>query len=219
MNAWSMQRVRVLVEHADPLVYAGLLTTLRREPEFDVRCASDAADGPAEVIVTDYAAGLRRAVESRRGPRVLIVTPNDREHEIRIALESGVHGYLLLGRPVEELAEAVRTLGRGLRYLALEVSQRMADSLTREQLTGRETQVLRLLARGLCNKSIAQQLDIGLGTVKAHVRGILAKLEASSRTEVVSIAVQRGLIEERSLAETGATRALRGAAGWEPRLA
>jgi len=211
MNAWSMQRVRVLVDHADPLVSAGLLAMLGREPEFDVR--GSAVGEPVEVVVTDYAGGVRRAA---RGPRVLIVTPNDREHEIRIALESGVHGYLLLGRPVDELTEAVRTLGRGLRYLGLEVSQRMADSLTREQLTGRETQVLRLLARGLCNKSIAQQLDIGLGTVKAHVRGILAKLEASSRTEVVSIAVQRGLIEERSLAQTGA---LRGAAGLEPRLA
>ena len=211
MNAWSMQRVRVLVDHADPLVSAGLLAMLGREPEFDVR--GSAVGEPVEVVVTDYAGGVRRAA---RGPRVLIVTPNDREHEIRIALESGVHGYLLLGRPVDELTEAVHTLGRGLRYLGLEVSQRMADSLTREQLTGRETQVLRLLARGLCNKSIAQQLDIGLGTVKAHVRGILAKLEASSRTEVVSIAVQRGLIEERSLAQTGA---LRGAAGLEPRLA
>ena len=87
-------------------------------------------------------------------------------------------------------------LGRGLRYLGLEVSQRMADSLTRETLTARESEVLRLLAAGLCNKSIASRLLIGVGTVKAHVRGIMGKLGASSRTQVVTIAAQRGLVDE-----------------------
>jgi len=131
---------------------------------------------------------------------VLVVTPHGREHEVRLALDSGVHGYLLLGCPVDELAAGVRMLGQGRRYLGMEVSQRMADSLTREALTARETEVLRLLARGLCNKSIAARLTIGVGTVKAHVRGIMGKLDASSRTQVVSIAAQRGLVDDEAIA-------------------
>jgi DNA-binding NarL/FixJ family response regulator len=70
----------------------------------------------------------------------------------------------------------------------------MADSLTREALTAREAEVLDLLACGQCNKSIARQLDIAVGTVKAHVKAIMAKLDASSRTQAVSVAAQRGLV-------------------------
>ncbi|MNY29179.1 Transcriptional regulatory protein LiaR [compost metagenome] len=64
-----------------------------------------------------------------------------------------------------------------------------------EQLTLREDQVLRLLARGQCNKTIARQLGIAVGTVKTHVKGVLAKLGASSRTEAASIAAEKGMVE------------------------
>jgi two-component system NarL family response regulator len=210
MNPWPSRPLNVIVTHAQPLLAAGLVASLRSQPDLDV-LAHDAASGDetggartddADVVVTDYTQGIRLATQARRpggarpAPRVLVVTSHDREHEVRLALESGVHGYLLLGSPVEELTAGVRMLGQGRRYLGMEVSQRMADSLTRESLTGRETEVLRLLSRGLCNKSIASELVIGVGTVKAHVRGIMGKLDASSRTQVVSIAARRGLAEE-----------------------
>lgn len=198
-------RLNVLVRHAEPVLAAGLTSMLRQHRDFEVFAESHAPeDGIAaiDIVVTDYVNGMALASEARQhrgsssmAPKVLVVTANDREHEVRLALESGVHGYVLLRSAVDELACGVRMLGNGLRFLSMEVSQRMADSLTREALTARETEVLQLLACGLCNKSIARQLLIGVGTVKAHVRGIMGKLEASSRTQAVSIAAQRGLTQ------------------------
>ena len=207
MSPHSPSQLNVLVRHAEPLLSAGLVSALRLQRDFDVVAHEAAHQGGygqrIDVVVTDYRQGIRLAAEGRRpidatraSPKVLVVTQNGREHEVRLALESGVHGYLLLGCPVDELTTGVRMLAQGRRYLGMEVSQRMADSLTREALTPRETEVLRLLAGGLCNKSIASRLGISVGTVKAHVRGVMGKLEASSRTQVVRIAAQRGLVDD-----------------------
>jgi DNA-binding CsgD family transcriptional regulator len=75
-------------------------------------------------------------------------------------------------------------------------SKRMADSLSHEALTERESDVLELLCDGLSNKLIARRLNLAVGTVKAHLRGILAKLEARSRTHAVLVAVERGLVRK-----------------------
>ncbi|RZA34551.1 MAG: response regulator transcription factor [Lysobacteraceae bacterium] len=80
------------------------------------------------------------------------------------------------------------------RYLSESMTRSVADSLTRESLTGRETDVLQLLAQGCCNKSIARKLGIGVGTVKTHVKGVMSKLDATARTHAVVVATQRGLI-------------------------
>ena len=89
----------------------------------------------------------------------------------------------------------MKRLGTGNRYLSLDVAQKMADSPARESLTARESDVLRLVALGQCNKSIARDLDITVGTVKGQLRAIF-KLDAASRTEAVGIAIRRGLIDE-----------------------
>jgi DNA-binding NarL/FixJ family response regulator len=219
MSPQPASPLKVLVRHAEPLLSAGLVAALQLQRDFQVTTFDPARPGaPADVVITDYPQGISLAAASRHVPgaaKVLVITPQGREHEVRLALESGVHGYLLLGCPVDELAAGVRMLGQGRRYLGMEIAQRMADSLTREALTARETEVLRLLARGLCNKSIATRLSIGVGTVKAHVRGIMGKLEASSRTQVVSIAAQRGLVEHEPMATRPMARHPAGAS-WIP---
>lgn len=204
MNLNDRACLRVLVMHAEPLVAFGLAAALRQGPGFAVHVegVDETAEAAYDVVVADYQDGVRLTTSPGARPpalkaaRVLVMTTHDREHEVRLALESGVHGYLLLGCPIPELIAGVRALGAGSRYLCLAVAQRMAESLTREPLTPREADVLRLLVRGQCNKSIAKQLDIAVGTVKAHVKAIMAKLDASSRTEAASIAAQRGLIDE-----------------------
>ncbi|WP_425258825.1 DNA-binding response regulator [Rubrivivax sp. RP6-9] len=202
MQMLEVTRIRILVAHANPLIAVGLATALRRSEDFDV--AVDGIDvGPGaalpDVVVADCETGLRRAAAHReaRGtaaPRVLVMCGQLREHEVRRALEQGVHGYLPLDSAIDEFVHGVRTVARGARYLAPSTAQCMADSLTREALTAREAEVLDLLACGQCNKSIARQLDIAVGTVKAHVKAIMAKLDASSRTQAVSVAAQRGLV-------------------------
>jgi DNA-binding NarL/FixJ family response regulator len=203
MNDVDMPRLRILVSYPEPLLALGLAAALGQQAHFDV-LAPPTDGGPsawarADVVVTDYQRGLSFAREALRGAlrcRILVMTHYDREQDVRAAMEAGVHGYLLLGCSIEELVRGVERVGTGNRYLSLEVAQKMADSLGRESLTTRETDVLRLLAVGQCNKSIARDLEITVGTVKGHVRAIFGKLDAGSRTEAVGIAIRRGLIGE-----------------------
>jgi DNA-binding NarL/FixJ family response regulator len=196
----------IRISNPVPLIAAGLAASLCHVPGFLVTvepCSSpQGASGLADVLVRDYEAGLKLASEARvsartRGeamPKVMVVTPRDREHDIRHALEAGVFGYLLLDSSPAELEAGIKALAAGSRYLSMSVAQRMADSMTREALTARESEVLSLLACGECNKSIARRLEIAVGTVKAHVGAIMDKLEASSRTQAARIAQQRGLV-------------------------
>lgn len=219
MQMLEASRVRVLVAHTNPLIAVGLAAALRRSGDFEVAVDGvDAMDAwtvqQPDVLVADCATGLRRSAAARgdgRGgsaPRILVMCAQLREHEVRRALEQGVHGYLPLDSAIDEFVHGVRTVARGSRYLAPSTAQCMADSLTREALTTREAEVLALLACGQCNKSIARQLAIAVGTVKAHVKAIMTKLDATSRTQAVSVAAQRGLV---SLSERSALQVEAGA--------
>jgi DNA-binding NarL/FixJ family response regulator len=214
MNLNGHHPYSVLVMHAEPLIAVGLAAALRQVPGLSVQVhgGEGLSAEAVDVIVADYQDGMQLAsAPGLRAPglkhaRVLVMTTHDREHEVRLALEAGVYGYLLLGCPIQELIAGVNALCRGSRYLCLAVAQRMAESLTREALTPREADVLRLLVRGQCNKSIAKQLDIAVGTVKAHVKAIMGKLDASSRTQAASVAAQRGLIDDLTADRSAATR-------------
>jgi len=202
------QRIQVTIAYADPLIAIGLSAALRQEADFDVVQMEDAAgsDGRSprpHVVVADYQTGTRRAAAAREQvrsrhvspPRVLVVTPHDREFHVRSALEAGVDGYLQLGCEVRELVLGVRHLARGSRYLSTTAAQRIAESMARSSLTLREQEVLAQLAMGKSNKVVASDLDISVGTVKAHVKAIMAKLGAGTRTQAASIAAERGLLE------------------------
>ena len=198
---------RVLVLHAEAIFGFGLAAALAAQAGFEVQLGAmpeaSQTHGGFDVVVCDYDTGLglaqaaRQQSPHRSAARLLLMTAQDREQAVRRALEFGVHGYMLQGCPVDEFVTGVRTLARGQRFLSQAVAQRMADSMTREALTCRESEALGLPACGECNKSIARELQIALGTVKAHVKAIMSKLEASSRTQAVSVAVQRGLVAPR----------------------
>ncbi len=205
MNATERPQVLVLVDYAEPLLATGLAAALRTVD--GLRVLAPSVEGtptptqPVDVLVTDQAGGIAWLARQRQGTagplaqaRVLIVAAHDRETDVRMALEKGVQGYVLLGCTLQELAMAVLAVARGSKYLCMEVAQRAADSLTREALTSREAEVLGFLALGECNKAIARRLDIAVGTVKTHVRSIMCKLDAASRTHAVTIASRRGLV-------------------------
>jgi DNA-binding NarL/FixJ family response regulator len=148
-----------------------------------------------KIVVADCATGPQLAIAGRSsGHVVLIVTAEDTEASIVRAVEAGVRGYLLLTSPVEAIAGAVRSLADGGSALDPIVAARMLDSLAFNALTNRETEVLRLVMLGLGDKAIANRLGRALGTVKSHVKALLVKLDARSRTEAVAIAQRRGFI-------------------------
>lgn len=201
----TMYRVDVAVAHEDPVVDAGLRFLLHGQPGIELL-----APGPAcraAVVIADYRSALaqqalvrvqcRAAQPSSAGvmPRFLILATAAKECEVRCALNAGIQGYLLQGSSADEIVTAVRALGRGSRHLCREAMHCIANSLAHDALTQREADVLCLLSQGLCNKAIGRDLGIALGTVKSHVKAILEKLEARTRTEAVVIAAQRGLLD------------------------
>ncbi|GGP24399.1 LuxR C-terminal-related transcriptional regulator [Silvimonas amylolytica] len=202
----SDTRCQLAVVHRNPLIACGIQGLLANASDIAVAVYGPEAIESArftdvDVIVGDYDTAsvfLRRLRGGSRypvsAPRVLLLTARDREWEVRNALDLGAHGYLLLDCDARSLQDCVRKLARGQRYISDALSQRLADSLSRESLTAREQDVLTLLASGNCNKEIASSLGISVGTTKTHVAAILDKLQADSRTQAAAIARDRGLL-------------------------
>jgi len=197
-------RIKVHIVHSDPLIAAGLAATLRKLRDFEVGgCSADSTVRyPPEshfmlgdTVVADYDSGLR--LTASKGPckdRILILTHCDSEAEICHALEQGARGYLLLGCSLKDLLEGLRSVHGGHIALGAIVVSRLAERLKQQVLTRREEDILRQIMLGLCNKRIASELGLALGTVKTHVKSILRKLDAASRTEAVAIAQRRGIL-------------------------
>jgi DNA-binding NarL/FixJ family response regulator len=213
LQSMTAPRIRVHIQHQDPLICAGLYAALARHAEFDVTaaCPGQGSDNGActvDVLVTDHAQAIHLLQTGSEGPhaafrpygsaarsRILVVTSLTGEHQIRQAVMAGVAGYVVQGSTLDTYVDAVRALGQGMRYVCRRASQELMESVSQATLTTREREVLCPLVRGLANKAIARELGISVGTVKVHVRAILDKLQASSRTQAASVAVQRGLIE------------------------
>lgn len=200
-------KLDVTVVHATPLIAAGLAASLDEQcrvtlmPELDHRrLLGPQAQAPA-VVISDYPSGMdlmqycRSMPWLRMGlPRCLIVTDSTRSWQVRQALEHGVQGVVGADCSLQELRRAVHSVSQGQRFLCEAASASMAESIVQESLTPREMDVLKLLGEGLDNKTISARLRIALGTVKTHVKAVLEKLDASSRTQAVATALQRGLI-------------------------
>lgn len=137
---------------------------------------------------------LRRVREEFPAARVLMLTTFDGDEDIHRALESGACGYLLKSVPGPELLRAIEAAALGKRYIPPQVQKRLEERATFGELTDREREVLPFVVKGLTNKDIARILKFTEFTAKAHVRSLLSKLGAADRTELVSIAVQRGLV-------------------------
>jgi DNA-binding NarL/FixJ family response regulator len=207
-----MTPIRVLVVDDHPVVRHGLSAILRYEADIEV--VGEAADGAEaarlilathpDVVLLDLRLPQLSGVEVMRqtrplspGTRFLVLTTYDTDEYIGPALAAGAQGYLLKDATPDELGRAVRALMHGGAALEPSVAARLLGRMTEsesEELSGRELEVLRLLASGASNKAIAAQLVLSASTVKTHISNIFDKLGAQSRTEAVRIALQRGLI-------------------------
>jgi len=192
--------ILVEVVHEDAIVGAGIAAILGACEEIVVSATQPGEGIGCDLVVADHGTALELAAGGRPGkPRILVLTHLDREWDVRVAMEAGVHGYLLLQRcRPPQLVDAVRALHAGARYVSGELALKLADSLMRDELTEREMQVLRAMATGATNRSISISLGIADATVKAHVRSILSKIGAAARTEAVAIAARRGLTSARA---------------------
>ena len=132
--------------------------------------------------------------------KILIVTSFIDDEKVYPAIEAGAAGYLLKTSTAHEIADAIRATQRGERVLEPEVTTKMMDKLTgrhqilHDDLTNRELEILMLIAQGMSNQEIADELYITLKTVKTHVSNILAKLQVSDRTQAAVYAFQHHLV-------------------------
>ncbi|OUM02608.1 response regulator transcription factor [Variovorax sp. JS1663] len=197
--------IHVDIVHEDAVVGAGIAAILNGCDGIAAAVAGTREAGAGEacdtdVVIADHATAMEMAgrfacapAGRQRRPGILVLTHLDREWDVRIAMEAGVHGYLLQRCKPAQLVDAVRTVHAGARYVSGELALKLADCLMRDALTVREMEVLRAMATGATNRRISIALGIADATVKAHVRAILSKVGAGARTEAVAIAVRRGL--------------------------
>ncbi len=195
----TADRCRVLITHSDPVAATGLVTMLSNMAGFEPIVGRLGEVVPefvlqATVLICDCE--IWRQVGLMPAAGVVVIARSARIFEIQRAIERGVLGYVIMGCDLYEVEGAVRAAAHRRRYLCRIAAQAIAGSLTAQALTARERHVLTLVADGRCNKVIASRLDIAIGTVKAHVRSIMHKLGASSRTDAARIATARGLLPE-----------------------
>ena len=211
----KVKKISVLIADDHPVVRLGLGAILNSQNDMEI--VAEAADGEEacqlydqhspDVLMLDLRMpkkdGLQTVTElmSRRvsKPRIVVMTSFDSEQNIRQTLSAGAKAFLLKRSDPQQIREAVRRVAQGESFLPQEIGLKLAESMSRSELSKRETQVLRYLALGRSNKEIGRALYIGEGTVKHHVKSILSKLDAMGRVEAIAIAVERGLIHLESV--------------------
>jgi DNA-binding NarL/FixJ family response regulator len=205
-------RIRVLLADDHPVVRAGLRGMLTAEADIEV--AGEAGSGPEAVALArarkydvilmdlrmplgDGVAATEQIVAADPAARVLVLTTYETDADILRAVEAGATGYLLKDASAAGLANAVRAAARGETVLAPSVAERLVTHVRRpprESLSGRETEILACVARGLTNIEIGRELFISEATVKTHLLRAFGKLGVSGRTAAVTTAIERGLL-------------------------
>jgi DNA-binding NarL/FixJ family response regulator len=162
------------------------------------------SEGPFDVVLLDLnmpgmngIAGLKRAIRLNKGNPVAILTGHVNARMTQEIMAAGAAGIVLKTTPLRSLANAIRFMQSGERYLPLELMQNNGTAAVQNgkgDLSGKEMDVLNQLAKGLSNKEIANELQIAEATVKMHVTSICRKIDATNRTRAVVIAKEMGLV-------------------------
>jgi two-component system NarL family response regulator len=126
--------------------------------------------------------------------KVIVLTTFESERDIHLTLKSGARSYLLKDTPRKILLETIRKVHLGQTCIPPHIGQKLAENMSHRTLSKREMEILKLIADGLSNKEIGNQLGITEGTVKTHTKSVLSKLHAPGRTAAVKEAIHRGLV-------------------------
>jgi DNA-binding NarL/FixJ family response regulator len=221
--------IRVVIADDQALVRGGFHSILAGQ--HDIEVVGEAEDGNAAVELTerlrpdvvlmdirmpgmDGLEATRRIAAQGIATRVLVLTTFDVDDYVYAAMKAGASGFLLKTAPPRQLADAVRTIAAGDALLAPSITRRLVEQFVRrpppgtsvppglEELTERELDVLKLLARAMSNAEIAAELVVSDATVKSHVNRILSKLSLRDRAQAIVLAYEAGLVEPGSGSST-----------------
>jgi DNA-binding NarL/FixJ family response regulator len=204
------ERIRVLIADDHSLVRHGLAAIINMED--DTQVVGEAGDGEEaialwrelrpDVVLMDLRMPKVEGVEAIKRIRaedphagIIVLTTFDHDEDIYAGLRAGAKAYLLKDVEPEELFRCIRAVHSGEAYLQSKVAVRLAQRVHDESLTGREEQILKLLAEGKSNRAIGQALFITESTVKSHLKSLFVKLDVTSRAEAVALAARRGLVK------------------------
>ena len=217
------ETIRVVIVDDHALFRRGLDLVLSEEP--DIKVVGEAADGieavhraeemTPDVVLMDVRMPRSTGIEAARrirerlpGTKVIMLTVSESEEDLYAAVKAGASGYLLKEISIEELGDAVRAVSRGHSLISPSMASKLLsefntlaqqaeerDRTLLPSLTDRELDVLKLVAKGLSNREISEELYISENTVKNHVRNILEKLHLHSRMEAVVYAMREKLLD------------------------
>jgi len=214
----SESRVRVLIVDDHAIVRKGIRALLSEADGFEVVGEADngqeavlrAEESSPDVILMDLLMPVMDGIEATRQitsrqpqARILVLTSFAADNKVFPAIKAGASGYLLKDSSPDELVRAIRQVHRGEPSLHPTIARKLLQEVAHpaelqpapEALTGREMEVLRLIAQGLSNQEIADRLVVSEPTVRAHVSRILGKLHLASRTQAALYAVREGLTD------------------------
>lgn len=201
--------IRVLIADDHPVVREGLVALINRRPDMTV--VAEASNGrelvteflshrPDVTLVDlrmpemDGADAIATIRERAPSARLIVLTTYDDDEDIQRSLRAGARAYMLKDAPREELLACIKAVHEGLTLIPPAIATKLAETIGVPTLTARELEVLDLAGGGKSNKEIAELLSITEGTVKSHMRSVLGKLDASDRTQAVTIALRRGIL-------------------------
>lgn len=202
-------KIRLLVVDDHPIVRSGLETLLAKETDIEfigsVACAETALvyldQYSVDVMLLDLhmpkigGLDLLTRISARPDlPKILILSSFDYEEEIYQSAKAGASGYILKSATRAEILCAIRQVAQGKIYFPKQIADMIEQRKNRVSLSHREQDILIMISKGLTNKEIAHTLCISQFTARNHVNHILGKLDASDRTEAISIAMQLGII-------------------------
>jgi DNA-binding NarL/FixJ family response regulator len=212
--------IRVVVADDQSMVRAGFRRLLADEPDIDVVAEADngieavekaARFAPAVVLMDirmpqlDGIEATRRILTANPAARILILTTFDLDEYVYEALRAGASGFVLKDDPPEQLIAAIHTVAAGDALLSPAITKRVIKQFVRlphptppkelDELTAREREIFGLIANGLSNAEIGQQLYISETTVKSHVTHVFQKLNVRDRVQAIVLAYQTGLVE------------------------
>lgn len=202
--------ITVLVADDHALVRNGIVTFIRADRRF--RVVGEASNGAEAVSmweahrpritlidlkmpVMDGVAAVQAIRDKDSKAIIVILTTYDGEADIFRGVSAGAKGYVLKDIEPEQLIQCLLQVSVGGTHIPPSIAMKLSNYLSSEALTVRETEILTLVADGFSNADIGGKLFISETTVKAHMKSVLDKLDATSRTEAVALAVRRGLIK------------------------